>query len=443
MRITIAGASGFVGRELLNKLSVKHKIKALSRGSKDPESNIRWAAADLFSYQSTVEALEDTDIAIYLVHSMIPTSRLFQGNFQDTDLFLADNFSRACVKHGVKQIIYLGGLEPTGKTSSHLKSRIEVENVFKSTGIPTTVLRAGMVVGDGGSSFEILKNLVFNLPAMVLPHWTKSTTQAIYLSDLVKVFEWSMGNEKAYGKTINVVNGEKITYRQFIETASKYFSKPKILIPVPINYTSFSKLWVKIFGEADYELVSPLIDSLVCDLNYPEIPAEIEHLIEYRTFTQMLESVPKEKRVKQRKRKKPEKNTVRSVQRLTTDTEINAYEAVKIYAKWLPVHMKSLIKVNWGDSLLKFQFLWFDKPLLILQIQDNPEELDRAKFHIVGGLLTKTTNTGWLEFRRVLGSKYIIASINEFQPALPWYLYKFTQAFMHQRVMLSFGRYLK
>lgn len=106
MKITIAGASGFIGKTLINSVSSHHQVRGLSRVKHEAKNNVEWVAADLFSYQSTLEALVDTEIAVYLVHSMIPTARLFQGNFQDTDLLLADNFARVCAKNGVKQIIW-------------------------------------------------------------------------------------------------------------------------------------------------------------------------------------------------------------------------------------------------------------------------------------------------------------------------------------------------
>ena len=90
---------------------------------------------------------------------MLPSTRLFQGSFHDTDLMLADNFANACKENKVKQIIYLSGIIPQGKLSKHLESRKEVEEVFLATGIACTIFRAGLVVGNGGSSFEILKNL--------------------------------------------------------------------------------------------------------------------------------------------------------------------------------------------------------------------------------------------------------------------------------------------
>jgi len=145
---------------------------------------------------------------------------------------LADNFARACVKNNLKQIIYLGGLVPTSVISKHLASRKEVEDVFRSTGIPLTILRAGMVVGNGGSSFEILKNLVLNLPFMILPEWTKITGQAIFLEDLTSVIGESIGNEKYFIKKIDVDNGEKISYKELMNLMSEGLARKTIMFSV-------------------------------------------------------------------------------------------------------------------------------------------------------------------------------------------------------------------
>lgn len=445
LTVALAGASGFVGRNLMDRVKDEFQLKAFSRSSKKDQENIKWVQVDLFSYHSTLEALRGADIAIYLVHSMLPSTRLFQGSFEDTDLLLADNFSKACLENGVKQIIYLGGLVPEGKMSLHLKSRLEVEEVFKSCDIPYTILRAGMVVGNGGSSFEILKNLVLNLPAMILPKWTKSHTQAIYIDDLINVIKTAINNEKFKNKTINVVNGEEITYEDLIKQTSSFFNKKERAIQVPINYTSFSKLWVKIFGETDYELVSPLIDSLQCDLPSPPIPEEIKELIHFKSYKDMLSKIPKEKSRKKNKSRpklKIEDNTVRSIQRLhhVNMTENNISEE---YFNWLPKKMSRMIKAKQVGNMISFFMTGINKPLLLLKRVEEDGELNRIKFHIVGGLLSKTSDTGWLEFRSVANGEYVLSSINDFIPSLPWYLYKITQAPIHLYVMREFSKHLK
>jgi uncharacterized protein YbjT (DUF2867 family) len=121
---------------------------------------------------------------------MAPSSRLVQGNFEDTDLLLADNFIRAAESAGLKHVIYLSGLIPEGdeQLSPHLRSRLEVESVLRSRSVKVTVLRAGLIFGPGGSSFSMLINLVRRLPVMLLPAWVRSTTHSIDIENVCQAF---------------------------------------------------------------------------------------------------------------------------------------------------------------------------------------------------------------------------------------------------------------
>lgn len=442
MKITIAGASGFIGKNLIKSLDKNLSVRGLSRSAKaSNQENVTWAETDLFSLSSTIEALKDTDIAIYLVHSMMPSSRLFQGKFQDTDLLLADNFARACQKAKVKQIIYLGGLVPESGSSKHLTSRREVEDVLKLTNIPTTILRAGMAVGDGGSSFEILKNLVLNLPIMILPKWTRSKTQVVYIDDLVAVIKKSINNELFFNKTIDVVSGEHLIYKDLIEQTIDHFGKKKRLIPIPINYARLSKLWVKKFGETDYELVSPLIDSLLCDLPWPAIEPLIEDVIKYRSYKEMLSKVSPAKLVRKHSPRETDR-AVRSIQRLPNPNHLDNETIYKKFVHWLPSNFKYFIRAIEHVDGVSFHLLNFSQPLLVLKRKKENIEIDRVKFHITGGLLSDTTDTGNLEFRQVADGRFTLASIHGFIPSLPWYIYKYTQAPLHKHVMKKFGKIL-
>ena len=177
-KIVLAGATGFIGRWIIEEFQKDYQIIALSRKKvrTNPNKNILWRTVDLYSMSSTEKALEGADIGIYLVHSMQPSTRLNQGKFEDTDLLLADNFSRAAQKNKLKQIIYLGGILPKDKhqISNHLLSRFEVEKTLGARSTPLTAIRAGIIIGPGGSSFRIITNLVKNLPVMGCPQWTKS-----------------------------------------------------------------------------------------------------------------------------------------------------------------------------------------------------------------------------------------------------------------------------
>jgi len=447
-RIAIAGASGFVGSNLIPELSKKHSIIALGRTARKSDSpNIEWKQTELFSTSSTIEALKGIDVAIYLVHSMMPSSRLFQGNFHDTDLLLADNFSRACKENQVKHIIYLGGLVPEGYISPHLKSRQEVEGVLKDSGVPVTVLRAGMVVGPGGSSFEILRSLVKKLPFMVLPKWTQSTTQAIFIDDVLNVIKETIENEDLKNKTLNVVNGESLTYETILRQTAQGLNLQRHMLPVPIASTGFSKLWVQIFGNSSYELVSPLIESLLCDLPQLNPPKELSSVIKYQTFTSMIQETLKRDQgqpLVRPKRKIKTEDTVRSIQRLPSVPKTCHWIAEE-YMRWLPNFFPVFLMIRTSPQthLIEFRFTFLKKPLLVLQYIKESFDIEREKFHIVGGLLTRTTNTGWLEFRQIEHKKYLLASIHEFVPSLPWYFYILTQAPLHKFVMTAFGKHLK
>jgi len=166
MKIAVIGASGFVGGHLINKLKSSHEVIGLSRSQlKVEDKNVTWKRCDLFSMLDIEEGLRGCDIAIYLVHSMAPSAHLDQGDFKDYDLIIADNFIRACNKENIKHIIYLGGITPKDSSviSPHLKSRLEVEEVINHSEIPVSIIRAGMILGSGGSSFNIMLGSVNKL----------------------------------------------------------------------------------------------------------------------------------------------------------------------------------------------------------------------------------------------------------------------------------------
>lgn len=192
--IAIAGASGFVGSALRRSLAEACSFRALTRSSVVASSapsdrSTEWRRCDLFSIPQLREALAGTRRAIYLVHSMLPSARLNQSRFEDLDLLLADNFARVAAANGLEEIIFLGGLIPQeSDLSPHLRSRLEVEAALGSTGIPVTRLRAGIIVGPGGSSLRILVNLIRRLPVMLLPRWVNARTRCIAIDDLVAAF---------------------------------------------------------------------------------------------------------------------------------------------------------------------------------------------------------------------------------------------------------------
>ncbi len=449
-RVAIAGASGFVGSHLLPALREQFHVVGLARQPREATDGVEWRACDLFSASSTRAALEGVDVAVYLVHSMMPSSRLFQGNFHDTDLLLADNFVRACIHHGVKQIIYLGGLVPdAGFVSQHLQSRHEVEEVLQLSGIPVTALRAGMVVGAGGSSFEILASLVSRLPWMVLPSWTQSLGQAVHVDDVVAVLKGCILDPPRMARTFNLTNGESLSYERMLRLTGEAMGKTRRMLQVPIASTGFSKRWVQLFSGSSYELVSPLIDSLQCDLPQPQPEPEIAGLIRQHSFEEMLRhtfdgpraSVAQPPRTRASGSRQ---STVRSIQRMPPMPDHDTRFISNEYMTWLPKFFRPFVRVNRveGTTRLTFALAFWPWPLLVLELIEAASGDDRDKFHIVGGVLSKTTTTGWFEFRQVAHRRHTLAAIHGFVPALPWLIYRMSQAPLHAWVMRAFGLHL-
>ena len=206
-KIAIAGATGFIGRWFIETYKDKYDIIALSRKKVNPSnSDVEWRMVDLFSISSSNKALEGVDYALYLVHSMQPSTRLNQSNFEDTDLLLADNFSRAAQNCSLKHIVYVGGILPKDNLgiSKHLLSRFEVEQVLGSRTTPVTAVRAGIIIGPGGSSFRIVTKLVKNLPIMACPEWTKSKNQPIDLRIALKSIHQIIGNKNYLSRFVDL-----------------------------------------------------------------------------------------------------------------------------------------------------------------------------------------------------------------------------------------------
>ena len=439
------GATGFIGRWIIEEFQDDYQIIGLSRKKvkTNPNDKIIWRTVDLYSMSSTEKALEGADIAIYLVHSMQPSTRLNQGKFEDTDLLLADNFSRAAQKNKLKQMIYIGGILPKDKyqISNHLLSRYEVEKTLGSGTTPLTSIRAGIIIGPGGSSFKIVTNLVKNLPMMGCPLWTKSENQPIDVFDILSLIKQCAGNIKTYDKNIEIGGKEVLTYMELLKITSKMMHKKRLIFSMPLFTVGLSKWWVSIFGDSNINFVSPLVESL----KHRMIPSN-----EYSDLYN-IDFSPIETSIKRALTQKPpalpsfhqlltEKNTVRSVQRINNPEKHNAQWVAKYYPIWLSKRFAGLINPRFDGSFLRFYLLGV--MLLELQLIEDRSTPNRQLFYITGGALTKRKDLGWLEFRSILDNEYVITAIHEYVPKLPWGIYKLTQAKLHLYVMKKFEREL-
>jgi uncharacterized protein YbjT (DUF2867 family) len=444
--LVIAGATGFIGRWFIDRFSDHYKIRALSRGEIQNSENesVEWHKANLYSLSSTSEALKGADYALYLVHSMAPSSRLNQGEFQDTDLLLADNFARAAEEQKLKHIVFIGGILPkdSSQFSTHLRSRYETEQTLNSRSTPVTTIRAGIIIGSGGSSFDIVRKLTERLPVMACPKWCESPSQPIDIRNMLDIIDRTIGNEKLFSEAIEVGSPEVLSYMDLLKITSQQMGKKRIIFSIPFFTLGFSKLWVGVFSNSSTTFVSPLIESLkhkmtvekeknpFSDMEYTSIEESISNALN--------ESPPQ---LPKRQYTKTEKNTVRSVQRLPNPRGRSTSWVADIYPKWLSKKFTIFLKAENQDDRVRFKLM--GQTLLELTFIEERSDAKRHLFFITGGLLAKRLDYGWLEFRSVLDNRYIIAAIHEFVPRLPWYLYRVSQATIHLLVMESFGRFLK
>src|SRR6476660_1356126 len=180
-RILVTGATGFIGHRLVAALDEQgHEVRAMTRRPASYDGPGEPVAGDVHDADSLVEPLAGVEIAYYLVHS------LDDADFERKDAEAARAFATAAAKQGVRQIIYLGGLGEEGSDmSAHLRSRREVEELLGETGVPVTVLRAAIVIGPGGISWEITRQLAERLPVMLTPRWVETRVQPIAVRDVI------------------------------------------------------------------------------------------------------------------------------------------------------------------------------------------------------------------------------------------------------------------
>ena len=191
--ILVTGATGYIGGRLVPELLERgYRVRVMVRGIA-PEILERWpdvevAVADALEIDSLMRALEGVHTAYYLIHSLL----LGQKKFESADIEAAINFRKAAEKQGVKRIIYLGGLgDVQSELSTHLKSRITVAQELMRGTMPTTFLRAAIIIGSGSASYEIIKHLVRNCPVILVPQWARTKCQPIAIRDVIKYHTFS------------------------------------------------------------------------------------------------------------------------------------------------------------------------------------------------------------------------------------------------------------
>ncbi|MEO7746182.1 MAG: NAD(P)H-binding protein [Actinomycetota bacterium] len=258
MRIVVAGSSGFVGRRLCPALvEAGHDVVAMTRHPERYHGAGRAVGADVHDAASLDAALSGADAAYYLVHS------LDDPQFRRKDAEGATAFARAAGEQGLRRIVYLGGLgDDADNLSTHLRSRREVEHLLGTGGVPVTTLRAGIIVGHGGISWEMTRQLVEHLPAMITPRWVRTRTQPIAVADVVRYLVGVLEAPVQGSVAFDIGGPDVLEYVEMMRVVSRIEGRTMIVVPVPLLTPSLSSRWLSLVTSVDVQTGRNLIDSM-------------------------------------------------------------------------------------------------------------------------------------------------------------------------------------
>jgi uncharacterized protein YbjT (DUF2867 family) len=270
MKILLTGATGYIGMRLLPVLiEAGHHIVACTREKsrfqvlKSWESQIEVLEIDFLKDPEPDQFPKDIDIAYYLVHSMSASI----GDFGEKEKTSAENFKYYIDQTEAKQIIYLTGIISEGADlSPHLQSRLNVENILSSCQAPLTALRAGIIVGSGSASFEIIRDIVEKLPIMITPKWLNSKCQPIGIRNVIQYLTKIILHEQCMGRTFDISSGEVFTYKEMLLGYAKCRNLKRYIFTVPIMTPRLSSYWLYFVTSTSYHLAVNLVDSMKIDV---------------------------------------------------------------------------------------------------------------------------------------------------------------------------------
>jgi uncharacterized protein YbjT (DUF2867 family) len=261
-RILLTGASGYVGGRLLRALEqCEAPLRCLSRNPSflraraGPDTEV--VRGDVLDPATLGAAMRGVDTAYYLVHSMGST-----GDFEEEDRRAAQLFGQAAKAAGVRRIVYLGGLGSGSALSSHLRSRHEVGEILRRSGVPTIELRASIIIGSGSLSFEMIRALTEKLPVMITPRWVRVPAQPIAIEDVI-AYLMAARDLPAKGSTVYEIGGaDRVSYGEIMQEYARQRGLHRIMIPVPVLSPRLSGLWLGLVTPIYARVGRKLVDSL-------------------------------------------------------------------------------------------------------------------------------------------------------------------------------------
>lgn len=265
MKILLTGASGYIGKRLLPVLIDNgHNVICCVRDKDRFEfknyygDSVSLFEVDFLKKVDLSNAPLDIDVAYYLIHSMSSSIKDFSELENDS----AENFLCYINKTNCKQIIYLSGIANDDKLSKHLHSRKNVEEILKKSSKPVTILRAGIIVGSGSASFEIIRDLVEKLPVMITPKWINTRCQPIAIRDVIKFLTGVILNNKCFNQTFDIGGPEILTYKEILLGYAVVRNLKRYIFTVPVMSPRLSSYWLYFVTSTSYKLSVNLVESM-------------------------------------------------------------------------------------------------------------------------------------------------------------------------------------
>jgi uncharacterized protein YbjT (DUF2867 family) len=265
MKILLTGATGYIGKRLLPILVAQgHQIICCVRDKnrfyapKEFLKNIKVIEVDFLKIETLAAIPTDIDAAFYLIHSMSSSA----DNYDEFERISAENFVNRINQTQVKQVIYLSGIVNDKSLSKHLSSRKKVEDVLNTGDFAMTTLRAGIIVGSGSASFEIIRDLVNKLPVMITPKWLNTKCQPIAINDVLEFLSKSLINPKTFNQNFDIGGPDILTYKEMLLGFAKATNVKRWIVTVPIMTPKLSSYWLYFVTSTSYKLASALVSSM-------------------------------------------------------------------------------------------------------------------------------------------------------------------------------------
>ena len=293
MKILLTGANGYIGKRLLPVLLEQgHEVYATVRdrqrfgASQELSGRLHILEVDFLKDNPADLLPSDMDAAYYLIHSMSAG----QDDFSELEALSAQHFVSLLNHTSARQIIYLGGISNAEKLSKHLKSRRNVETILSSAQASLTILRAGIIVGSGSASFEIIRDLVEKLPFMVAPKWLNTRCQPIAIRNVIQYLEWVLLKDECMGRKFDIGGPEILTYREMMLQFAGVRKLKRFIVTIPLMTPRLSSYWLYFVTATSYNLAVNLVNSMkvevVCRENEIRDLVDIP-LIDYRSSIEL------------------------------------------------------------------------------------------------------------------------------------------------------------